>query len=93
MPFNNALWKVAFTGIASNTNVAIMVHKLKRDSSEKVTWCQSACQGSVLMSPLQMQPSMVCPEAPLHANRGVEEVYELTKPILVHLCTSRPTCC
>ncbi|GFT97898.1 hypothetical protein TNCV_2167961 [Trichonephila clavipes] len=32
-------------------------HKLKRDSSEKTTWCHLACQ--VSMSPLQTQPSMV----------------------------------
>ncbi|GFV87121.1 hypothetical protein TNCV_5113391 [Trichonephila clavipes] len=27
--FNNALWKAAFTGIASNTNVAIMVPQIE----------------------------------------------------------------
>ncbi|GFV28845.1 hypothetical protein TNCV_4050931 [Trichonephila clavipes] len=42
MSFDNALWKAAFTGIASNTSWS---HKLKCDSSEKTTWSQSASQG------------------------------------------------
>ena len=29
MTFNNALWKAPFTGIASNTNVAIMVPQIE----------------------------------------------------------------
>ncbi|GFY16591.1 uncharacterized protein TNCV_736181 [Trichonephila clavipes] len=41
MSFANALWKAVFSGIASNTNAAIMVLQLKCGSSEKTTWCQS----------------------------------------------------
>ncbi|GFW63029.1 hypothetical protein TNCV_4453771 [Trichonephila clavipes] len=44
MSFDKALCKAAFTGIASARMRPSWSHRLKRDSSEKTTWCQSACQ-------------------------------------------------
>ncbi|GFS91581.1 hypothetical protein TNCV_1139911 [Trichonephila clavipes] len=42
MTFNNALWKAAFIGIASNTNAAIMVPQIKAESVKKTTCYQAA---------------------------------------------------
>ncbi|GFV76630.1 hypothetical protein TNCV_4728501 [Trichonephila clavipes] len=58
MSSDNALWKAAFTSIASNTNAAIMVSQM--NSSEKDRLVSISLPGSVLTSPLQTQPLMVC---------------------------------
>ena len=45
MSFDKGLWKAALIGISSKKNVRpSWSHKLKSDSSEKTTWCQSGCQ-------------------------------------------------
>ena len=44
MSFHNALWKAALAAKRLIRTRPSWSHKLKRDSSEKATWCQSACQ-------------------------------------------------
>ncbi|GFX74908.1 hypothetical protein TNCV_1844801 [Trichonephila clavipes] len=58
MLFDNALWKAAFTGITSNTNVAIMVPQIEVWFILKDNLGQITSPGSVLMSPFQTQPPM-----------------------------------
>ncbi|GFW49457.1 hypothetical protein TNCV_3059641 [Trichonephila clavipes] len=70
MSFDNTLWKAAFTGIASKTNADIMVPQLKRDSSEKTTWCQSAFQA-------------LCWVCCRRRSQCAANVDKLTKPTLV----------
>ncbi|GFS67671.1 hypothetical protein TNCV_4363581 [Trichonephila clavipes] len=63
-------------------------NKLKSDSSEKTTWCQSACQAHEPIVDAAVDGLPVgesCIKAPLHAIRGAADVDELTKPTLVHL--------
>ena len=62
MTFHDALWKAACTGIAFNTNAAIMGEQIKPRFVRKDNLLPISSTGSVFMRPLQTQPSMVCRE-------------------------------
>ncbi|GFW88579.1 hypothetical protein TNCV_828481 [Trichonephila clavipes] len=59
MTFDNVFWKGAFTGIASNTNAAIVVPQIKAGFVRKNSLLPISPPGSVFMTPLPTQLSMV----------------------------------
>ena len=66
MAVDNALWKAVITGIASNTNAAILVPQIEAWFIWKDNLESNSLPRSVLMSPLQTQPSTVCREGILY---------------------------
>ncbi|GFW15677.1 hypothetical protein TNCV_3581751 [Trichonephila clavipes] len=71
--FDNVLWEAAFTRMASNTNAAIIVSQLKVGFVRKDNLLPISPPGSVLMSPLQTQPSMV---TTLQTRKKLEACYK-----------------
>ena len=61
--FNNALWKVAFTGIASHTNAAIMVPQIKAGFIKKHGILPISIETGVLISSMSCfltNPATIC---------------------------------
>ncbi|GFX21027.1 hypothetical protein TNCV_2045031 [Trichonephila clavipes] len=63
MTFDNALWKAAFIGIASNANAVIIFPQIKVRFVRKDNWLSFSPTGFVFISPLQTQPSIVSENA------------------------------
>ena len=84
MSFDNALWKAALTGIASNTNAVIIIH-LKRQigANQLARLCAYEPLADAAIDGLPLGGS--CIKALLHVVHGVADVNELSKPIFVHL--------
>ena len=63
MPFDDTLWTATFTGIASNTNVTFIFPNTEVRCYWKDNFLAISLPGSqFLMSPLQMQATLVCRE-------------------------------
>ena len=90
MMFNNVLWQVAFTCIASNMNASIMVPQIKAEFVKKhhLPICMPVC---MFTNPLQLKTSIVSCERILykgicaHTIHNALDFNELTKQTVIHL--------